>query len=42
LGPCGGFITQKTDTPLTVTGSFKGQVAMVFEPALVAPPAGDK
>ncbi|EDU61837.1 CS1 type fimbrial major subunit [Providencia stuartii] len=35
-------ITQKTDTPLTVTGSFTGQVAMVFEPALVAPPAGDK
>lgn len=35
-------ITQKTDTPLTVTGSFTGQVAMVFEPVVVAPPAGDK
>ncbi|MBS3855042.1 fimbrial protein [Proteus mirabilis] len=35
-------ITQQTDTPLTVTGSFTGQVAMVFEPELVAPPAGDK
>ncbi|AFH94520.1 CS1 type fimbrial major subunit [Providencia stuartii] len=35
-------ITQKTDQPLTVTGSFTGQVAMVFEPVLVEPPTGDK
>lgn len=30
-------ITQKTDTPLTVTGDFRGQVAMVFEPVVEAP-----
>lgn len=30
-------ITQKTDTPLTVTGSFTGQVAMVFEPVVDVP-----
>ncbi|WP_272671846.1 CS1 type fimbrial major subunit [Providencia sp. PROV104] len=34
-------ITQKTDNALNVTGSFTGQVAMVFEPALVIePPSG--
>lgn len=35
------LITQKTDTPLTVTGSFTGQVAMVFEPVVVSPPSAD-
>ncbi|HEK1126819.1 TPA: adhesin [Proteus mirabilis] len=30
-------ITQQTDTPLTVTGSFTGQVAMVFEPVVETP-----
>ncbi|MBQ0399373.1 adhesin [Providencia rettgeri] len=33
-------ITQKTDDALNVTGSFTGQVSLVFEPALVAPPSG--
>lgn len=34
-------ITQKTDDALNVTGSFTGQVSMVFEPALVIePPSG--
>lgn len=34
-------ITQKTDDALKVTGSFTGQVSMVFEPALVIePPSG--
>ncbi|MEQ5752577.1 CS1 type fimbrial major subunit [Providencia rettgeri] len=30
-------ITQKTDSPLTVTGSFTGQVAMLFEPVVDVP-----
>lgn len=34
-------ITQKTDEALDMTGSFTGQVSMVFEPALVIePPSG--
>lgn len=34
-------IAQKTDTPLTVTGSFTGQVAMVFEPVVEVPAKPD-
>lgn len=32
-------ITQQDDKPLTVTGSFTGQVAMVFEPVIEVPAA---